>query len=72
MKAGKLPHEDGRSLVWVLSQMRAMLETQALEGPEARMAALQAHVEKRHLITYSPRSNGNGVEDADRQIVAAN
>ena len=26
MKAGTLEHEKGRSLVWVLSQMRAMLE----------------------------------------------
>jgi hypothetical protein len=46
MNLGKLPHDDGRSLVWVLSQMRAMLETQALEGLEARVDALQAHVEK--------------------------
>jgi hypothetical protein len=52
--------------------MRAMLETQALEGLEARMAALQAHAEKRHLLTYSPRSNGNGLEDADRQVGVAN
>jgi hypothetical protein len=36
------------------------------------MAALQAHAEKRHLITYSPQSNGNGVEELDRPIVAAN
>ena len=72
MKSGKIMHEEGRSLVWVLSQMRAMLETQALEGLEARMAALQAHAEKRHLLTYSPRSNGNGLEDADRQVGVAN
>ena len=72
MKRGKIDDEPGRSLVWVLSQLRAMLEVQALEGLEARMAALQAHAEKRHLISYSTRSNGNGVEDADRPIVAAN
>jgi hypothetical protein len=65
MKLGKLPHEDGRSLVWVLSQMHAMLETQALEGLEARMDALQAHVEKWHPITFSSRSSGSGIEDAD-------
>ena len=28
MKAAKLDHEEGRSLVWVLGQMRAMVEAQ--------------------------------------------
>ena len=31
MKAGKLDHDVGRSLVWVLAQQRAMLEAEALE-----------------------------------------
>jgi len=30
MKAGKLDHDNGRSLVWVLAQMRAMVEAQHL------------------------------------------
>jgi hypothetical protein len=67
-----MPDERARSLVWMLAQMRQMLETQALENLEARMAALQAHAEKRHLLTYSPRSNGNGLEDVDRQAGTAN
>ena len=31
MKDGKMDHEHGRSLVWVLGQLRAMLEAQHLE-----------------------------------------
>jgi hypothetical protein len=41
MKAGKINHEEGRSLVWVLSQMRAMVEAQALERIEGRLRELQ-------------------------------
>ena len=34
MRDNKIEHGKGRSLVWVLSQMRAMVETQALERLE--------------------------------------
>ena len=45
MKTGKLHHEEGRSLVWVLSQIRAMLEAQALERLEAKLDQLGEHAE---------------------------
>ena len=41
MRKGKLKHEDGRSLVWVLAQMRAMVEMQVVEAIEQRLAALE-------------------------------
>jgi len=41
MKTGKMKHDEGRSLVWVLSQMRAMVEAQALERIESRLNELQ-------------------------------
>ena len=37
MRDGKLEHDKGRSLVWVLSQLRAMVETQTLERLEQRL-----------------------------------
>jgi hypothetical protein len=40
MRTGKLDHEEGRSLVWVLSQIRPMLEAQALERIEAKLNAM--------------------------------
>jgi hypothetical protein len=51
MKAGRIEHEKGRSLVWVLSQVRAMLEAQALERVEARL---------NELSEAAGRSNGHG------------
>jgi len=42
VKAGKIPHDEGRSLVWILSQMRAMLEAQELERLEAKLDELGA------------------------------
>jgi hypothetical protein len=35
-----MDHENGRSLVWVLAQMRAMGEEQALEKIEIQLAQL--------------------------------
>ena len=32
MKGGELDHDEGRSLVWVLSQMRSMVEARHLES----------------------------------------
>ena len=51
MKAGALEHEKGRSLVWVLSQMRAMLEAQALERLEQRLDELSTFAEQKHGFT---------------------
>ena len=45
MKADRIDHERGRSLVWVLSQVRAMLEAQALERLEAKLDELGAHAQ---------------------------
>ena len=48
MKAGKLDHDKGRSLVWVLAQMRAMLEAQELEKINARLEELGQVAESRY------------------------
>ena len=45
MRDDKLDHGKGRSLVWVLSQLRAMVETQALERLEQRLEELIPPVE---------------------------
>jgi hypothetical protein len=45
MRDNKIEHGKGRSLVWVLSQMRAMVETQALERLEQRLEELAASIE---------------------------
>ncbi len=48
MKASKLDHDKGRSLVWVLAQMRAMLEAQQLEQMNARLEELAQLAESRY------------------------
>jgi hypothetical protein len=45
MRDGKLDHQQGRSLVWCLSQMRGMVETQALERLEQRLEELAPSIE---------------------------
>jgi len=45
MRDGKLDHQEGRSLVWCLGQMRAMVETQALERLEQRLDELSPSIE---------------------------
>jgi len=45
MRDKKLDHAEGRSLVWVLSQMRAMVETAALERLEQRLEELAPTIE---------------------------
>jgi hypothetical protein len=45
MRDKKLDHAEGRSLVWCLSQMRAMVETQALEHLEQRLDELAPSIE---------------------------
>jgi hypothetical protein len=52
MKGGKLDHDEGRSLVWVLSQMRSMVEARHLEGIETKLSQLQATAESRGLISH--------------------
>jgi hypothetical protein len=47
MRDNKLDHGKGRSLVWVLSQMRAMVETQALERLEQRLEELAPSIEEK-------------------------
>jgi hypothetical protein len=43
MKVGKIDTEAGKSLVWVLTAIRAMLEAQALERIESRLKELGQH-----------------------------
>src|SRR5215510_10856881 len=50
MRSGQLNDQEGRSLVWVLGQMRGMIETQHLERIEAKLNQLQATAESRGLI----------------------
>jgi len=45
MRDGKLDHQQGRSLVWCLSQMRGMVETQALECLEQRLEEIAPSIE---------------------------
>jgi ABC-type transport system involved in Fe-S cluster assembly fused permease/ATPase subunit len=52
MRSGKLDHEKGRSLVWVLAQMRAMVEAQHLGRIEVKLNELQATAESRGLIVH--------------------
>jgi hypothetical protein len=44
----KLDHAEARSLVWMLAQMRAMVETQALEHLERRLEELAPSIESRN------------------------
>jgi hypothetical protein len=39
-RAGKMDHKEARSLVWMLGEIRQMVEAQALEKIEARLAEL--------------------------------
>jgi len=51
-KAGKLDHEKGRSLVWVLAQMRSMVEAQHLQRIEVKLNELQVTAGSRGLIAH--------------------
>jgi hypothetical protein len=56
MRADQLDHGKGRSLVWVLAQLRAALETQALERLEQRLEELAPAIEgKAHGYTSANR-----------------
>ena len=57
MRDDKLDHNKGRSLIWALSQMRAMVETQALERLEERLEELTPATESRaHGLTRANRT----------------
>ena len=56
MRDDKLDHGKGRSLIWSLSQMRAMVETQALERLEQRLEELAPSIE----------GKGRGYTSSDR------
>ena len=47
MRRDELDHVQGRSLVWVLSMLRAALETQSLERLEQRLEELAPSIEGR-------------------------
>ena len=56
MRADQLDHMKGRSLVWVLSMLRAALETQTLENLERRLEELDPSIEGRnHGFTNANR-----------------
>ena len=44
----KLDHAEARSLVWMLAQVRGMVETQALERLEQRLEELAPSIESRN------------------------
>jgi hypothetical protein len=58
MKAGKLDHEEGRSLIWSLSQIRPMIEAQRLEEMHARLEELAARAAARSAQGYGHLGNG--------------
>ena len=59
MRDNKIDHGKGRSLVWVLSQMRAMVETQALERLEHRLEELAPSIEGKSRGFTEHRSPGS-------------
>jgi hypothetical protein len=56
MRDNKLDHGQGRSLVWVLSQLRAMVETQTLQRLEQRLEELAPSIEARNGYPFADRS----------------
>ena len=56
MRDDELDHMKGRSLIWSLSQMRAMVETQALERLEERLDELAPTTGVGHGFTRTNRS----------------
>ena len=58
VKAGKLDHEEGRSLVWMLAQLRTMLESQLLEEMHAKLSQVTQQADTRehgYLALPAPR-----------------
>jgi hypothetical protein len=54
-RGDKMEHDKARSLVWMLAQLRTMVETQALERLEQRLEELAPGIEARHGHTHSDR-----------------
>ncbi len=54
-RAGQLPTDKAAKLVWMLGQLRAMVETQALERLEAKLDAL-SEAAARHNGTHPARA----------------
>jgi hypothetical protein len=50
----KLDHSEARSLVWMLAQMRGMVETQALERLEQRLEEIAPSIDGGNLGYKSP------------------
>ena len=53
METREINHEEGRSLIWSLSQIRPMLEAQALERIEARLEQLNAEARSGRLASQT-------------------
>jgi hypothetical protein len=46
VRAGKMPHDEGRSLTWILDKMRSAVEAMHLERIESRLAEIEAAAER--------------------------
>jgi hypothetical protein len=51
----KMDHAEARSLVWMLAQMRAMVETRTLERLEQRLKEILLHQSKAELMAWRPQ-----------------
>jgi hypothetical protein len=60
MRDGDLDHQQGRSLVWVLAQLRAMVETAALERLEARLEELAPDIQGKSSNGHTTASRPSG------------
>ena len=60
MRDGGIDHQQGRSLVWVLSQLRAMVETQALERLEARLEELAPDIQGKSSRGHTTANRPSG------------
>jgi len=54
-----LDHAEARSLVWMLSQMRGMVETQALERLEQRLEELAPSLWRQNKCFHGSASSGS-------------
>jgi hypothetical protein len=51
----KLDHAEARNLVWMLAQMRAMVETQALSNPEEVITVAEMEVRPTKRTSFPTR-----------------
>jgi phage shock protein A len=54
VKARKMPEERGKTLAWILGQLRSALEAQSLERLEQRLDELAPAMETRGEHGYQP------------------